>query len=309
MSDASYAVEGRATELPSVQVPSAQPEPAQTVATRIRSVLDTMTGKERQVARVILAQYPAAGLESTVALSELAKVSGATVVRFASRLGYARYRDLQDDLRRELVAKNGSPLTRVLAYSESETHDAFTAEVQDAIKSAVDRTFRELPGTEVKRALGFLTDPDLHVHVIGGRYSRILADYLVYKLRPIRSDVYKYSDPADAAGQTVDMNRRDCLFIFDFRRYQPELIALARLAKRARARIVLMTDPWMSPIAEVADVVLPAYIDAGGPIDNYVAPLAVVEALSAAAHKLLAAAATDRLAAREKATDALRNGL
>jgi DNA-binding MurR/RpiR family transcriptional regulator len=87
------------------------------------------------------------------------------------------------------------------------------------------------------------------------------------------------------------------------------LIALARLAKRARARIVLMTDPWMSPIAEVADVVLPAYIDAGGPIDNYVAPLAVVEALSAAAHKLLAAAATDRLAAREKATDALRNGL
>ena len=46
MSDASYAVEGGATELLSVQVPAARPEPAQTVATRIRSVLDTMTGKE-----------------------------------------------------------------------------------------------------------------------------------------------------------------------------------------------------------------------------------------------------------------------
>ncbi len=66
------------------------------------------------------------------------------------------------------------------------------------------------------------------------------------------------------------------------RRYQKDTIALTRAAKARGATIVLVTDPWLSPIADIADHVLTVDVEAPSPYDSMVPCVALVEGLVAA---------------------------
>ena len=52
-----------------------------------------------------------------------------------------------------------------------------------------------------------------------------------------------------------------------------------RLARERGARLVLITDPWLSPIADLADAVLPAQVDGPLPFESLTPTLALVETL------------------------------
>ena len=61
-------------------------------ALRLRRAMDRFTPSERQLAATLLADYPAAGLQSSVRLAEIAGVSTPTIVRMARKLGYRAVR-------------------------------------------------------------------------------------------------------------------------------------------------------------------------------------------------------------------------
>jgi hypothetical protein len=54
---------------------------------------------------------------------------------------------------------------------------------------------------------------------------------------------------------------------------------LGELLVERKARIILITDPWLSPIARSARVVLPCVVDANRTWDSSITLLAVAEAL------------------------------
>ena len=82
--------------------------------------------------------------------------------------------------------------------------------------------------------------------------------------------------------------------IFDYRRYQQDLLAFAQAARGQGARIVLLTDPTRSPVAELAEAVLTSPDDSPSPFASKVVATAQVEALVAAV------VARDRDAARKR---------
>jgi len=67
--------------------------------------------------------------------------------------------------------------------------------------------------------------------------------------------------------------------VFDFRRYERDTAAFAQAAHHAGARIVLFTDPWLSPVADIADALLPAQVASTSPFENLTPTVAVVETL------------------------------
>src|SRR5712691_10483524 len=67
---------------------------------------------ERKLARVLLASYPIAGLESVARFAERARVSPPTVTRFITKLGFKGYPEFQEILRHEVQARISSPLAR-----------------------------------------------------------------------------------------------------------------------------------------------------------------------------------------------------
>ena len=76
-----------------------------TISDRIQSRLDELTRAERQLAHLILENYPASGLGPLSVLAKDAKVSVPTVSRMVQKLGYKGYPEFQAELREELKAK------------------------------------------------------------------------------------------------------------------------------------------------------------------------------------------------------------
>ena len=80
----------------------------------------------------------------------------------------------------------------------------------------------------------------------------------------------------------LDVGKPDVLLLLDIRRYDARMLELAASAKERGAKIVLITDQWISPIARLAVHSLPLRIEAPSSWDSNMVPLFLAEALVAA---------------------------
>jgi DNA-binding MurR/RpiR family transcriptional regulator len=98
----------------------------------------------------------------------------------------------------------------------------------------------------------------------------------------------------------LDVRPGDVAVLFDIRRYQSDLVRqLGELLVERKARILLITDPWLSPIARSARVVLPCVVDADRTWDSSITLLAVAEALIDRVSRAQSEAARARMQALE----------
>ena len=253
------------------------------VAERTREAMGSLTASERKVARALLSMYPVAGLGTVAELAERAGVSSPTVVRFVARLGFEGFAAFQGSLRREVHARMGSPLEQYSERGLRGSGEALLPYVADSFVGSVQASFAEVSPSEFERAVELLASLRLRVHVVGGRFSHVLAEYLVAHLHLLRPGVALVpQDEFTRVALAADASRRDVLVVFDYRRYDEATTMLARQVASAGAQVVLLTDPWLSPVAEVADVVLPVRVESLSPFDSLVPALALVEALVAA---------------------------
>jgi DNA-binding MurR/RpiR family transcriptional regulator len=259
----------------------------------VRQRLDSLSPAERRLARVLLASYPIAGLESVARFAERAGVSPPTVTRFITKLGFRGYPEFQESLRHEVQARLSSPLER---YRDEPKQDS-------AVKTALDVAVRNLQTTldllsdrDVKEAIELLSDVRRRVMVLGGRVSGPLARYLAGQLHLLRPGIDLVDSERSApAQQLIDMRKTDVLVIFDYRRYQTDTIESARVAAGRGCDVILFTDQWLSPASAFARQVLVTSVETVGPFDSLVGAMAVVEALVAAVLARLGARAEARM--------------
>ncbi|HQW65039.1 MAG TPA: MurR/RpiR family transcriptional regulator [Pseudomonadota bacterium] len=258
---------------------------SKTVVDQLRANLAQFTATERRVAHQLLADWPMAGLQSATDLARTTGVSTPTVLRLAARLGYASYPGFQKRLREELAAQLSSPLAKSARAPGSGARRAAArggSEFAEAVIRNLRETFANLPPTELDEAGRLLADRRRRIHLVGGRFTDSLARYVSVQLRVLRPDVSHLQDQeSNWQDQLLDMGRRDVLVVFDIRRYQPSLLRLAEGASARGARVVLVTDQWLSPIARVAAHLLPARVVVPSVLDSSAALLALGEALLA----------------------------
>jgi DNA-binding MurR/RpiR family transcriptional regulator len=134
------------------------------------------------------------------------------------------------------------------------------------------------------------------VALLGGRFSRhvasMFAGYLL-QFRPGVRDIGTLS--AQAFDTLADLGRRDVLVVFDYRRYQFDVIEYARQAAARDVHIVLFTDQWLSPVADLAEVTIVSPLEVASPYDTLVPAIAQMEALVAHIISTLSEAAHERI--------------
>lgn len=276
-----------------------------TLGELIHQRTEELTQAERRVARTLFTTNLAAGLDTVAELARRAGVSGHTVFRFATKLGFSGYAELQRALRHELAARIDSPL-RLYSRSGSERRGSHLLDnLHDRIALGLESTFSNLVRTEFDAVVDLLADTRRAVWITGGRFTQSGAELLqahLYQLRP-RTRTIAYT-PFGRDDALLDISRRDVVVLFDLRRYQKDTIALAEAARRRGATIVLVTDPWLSPIASLAHQVLTVDVDAPSPYDSMVPLMALIEALVAGVVERLGTTGRRRVSALER----LRNG-
>ena len=286
--------------------------PGMTVAERLRLRLPELTTAERKVARVIMADYPVAGLEPVARLAAAAGVRAPTVVRLVAKLSFDGYPEFQNALKAEVSARLSSPLEIAVGRLSGQQSAAGRLSGQESAAgdlsgqaSPVDRpeaapggalprgervlcegirsSFAHLPAAEFDQAVALLADPRRGVTLAGGRFSSTLAQYLAVHLRILRPRVQLLAAAGpDRVSPLLDVRRRDVFVAFDYRRYQHDTVRLALTAKDQGAALIAFTDPYLSPLAARADVILTSSVVSPSPFDALTPAMALVETLIAA---------------------------
>jgi DNA-binding MurR/RpiR family transcriptional regulator len=254
-----------------------------TIRQQVHHRLGELTPAERKVARVLLAAYPIAGLETVAELAERAGVSWPTVTRFVTSLGFDGYRAFQRALHREVQEQVSSPSVRYPSEARHASIDTVLGAALEELSQVLRETFVSTPATELDAIADLLSDARRRVLCVGGRVSHVCAQYLftrLYQLRP--SCRLLTRNPLPLSTHLLEVTDRDVLVAFDHRRYQDDVIDLAHGAARNGAAVVLVTDRWLSPIVEVSSHVITAETETGSPFDSIVGGIALVEVLVAA---------------------------
>ena len=254
--------------------------PGRSVRDRLLEPDRNFTNSEMKAVRVLLGNYPASGLTTVSKLAKQAGVSDPTVLRLAQRIGFDGFAEMQEALLAEVEAHMRSPLTLPAASPsrrKPNVYQEFFAETLSQCEAVV----RETATADYERAVALLTDPRMEVLCLGGRFSRFLAGILQRCLHHMREGTRLLDGTAaDLVDEIASLGKRHVLAVFDYRRYQTDVVRFAGEAKARGVHVILFTDQWVSPIAEFADVVITAPTATSSPFDTLVTPLLQIEAVA-----------------------------
>lgn len=251
-----------------------------TIARHVRECLNELTPQEKKAAQALLKKYPMTGLETIASFAEQAGVGGATVLRFVRKLGFHAYSDFQRALRDEIGQSQASPLSQYHLHRRDGDADTYLSNFVRDSQANLAELFESIGREEFDELIGLLSDDNRKVFLHGGRFTQFIAAYIAWHLRQIRKRVWTVDGQSETwAGHLVDIDRRSVLVVFDFRRYQNDVIAFAREAAARGATVVLITDSWVSPIASVARSVWCCPIEIPSPYDSALTGLALGECI------------------------------
>lgn len=254
-----------------------------TVAERIRGKFENLTRAERQLANVMLDNYPVSGLGSITTVAEASDVSTPTVVRMAKKLGFAGFPELQAALRAELEATISNPIAKHDRWAENAPDTHILNRFADVVMENLRQTLRQLDPEMFNAVTALLADEARAVHVVGGRITRSLADYFFTHMQVIRNGMTLIAPNANTWPHYVlNMREGDVLIAFDIRRYEHDILRLAEMAEAKGVILVLFTDQWGSPAAKHAKYSFHSRIEAPSAWDSSVVTMFIVEAVIAA---------------------------
>lgn len=278
--------------------------PDATLTDRLRRAAPGLATAEARVARLLFRTGMLAGLDTVAKLAARAGVSGPTVLRLVGKLGFPSFPEFHRAIREELEARHSSPLTM---YDRPRPHSdsALLDHCRTVFAETLADTCARLPAAEFEAAVALLADPGRPVVTDGGRFTRLLSDMLYLHLFLLRERVTRLRDELQPReDRIVDVSRRTVVVLFDVRRYEARTVRIAEMARRRGATIVLLTDPWLSPIADHARIVLCADVRSPSAFDSLVPMTALVESLIAGVAARLGEAGLRRM----REVEALRAG-
>ncbi|QPC93660.1 MurR/RpiR family transcriptional regulator [Mesorhizobium sp. INR15] len=241
-----------------------------------------LTPSEEKIVRLLLTDYPTSGLGTASALARRAGVSDPTVVRLVVKLGYEGFPDFQSKLLAEVEARLHSPLLMMEAKRQSGTNDSAVLAYLDSVTLALQKATAATPVQTYERAARLLMETKGEVVLVGGRFSRHIAGMLAGYLLQFRPGVRDLGVLSPQTFDTLaDLGRRDVLIVFDYRRYQLDVMSFAKQAAASDVRILLFTDQWLSPISDLAEVTIVSPLEVASPYDTLAPAIAQMEALTA----------------------------
>jgi len=256
-----------------------------TVATTLHALQRSLPPSERRVARTVLDGYPMAGIGTLAEVAGRARVSGPTVLRLLNRLGYGTFGEFQRALLAEVEERLATAAGAIGASAAAPAADGHpVTRLLGEVAANIAADAQSLVGGEVDEAIAVLAERSRNVATVGGWQTWVLAEYAALQLQLMRPRCRSLGPSVSlSTRELIDLGRRDVLVAFDTRPYTTTTTEqLCAHARRRGVRVILFTDPWLSPIARHASHVLVARTASSSPFDSYASLFALLEAVLAA---------------------------
>ncbi len=263
-----------------------------TLAERIADAADALTPTERRIAETVLAEPTALAFETVAEMASRVETSGPTIVRFAAKLGFDGYRDLQDTARASLADELRRPTDRIRRPAPSSGWEQARANALGSL----DALFAGIAEDDIVDIAARLAACAGSVWVLGAETSSAPGDVLAAGLRLLRPGVrHLHGSRADIAIDVADAAGDDVAVVLDVPRYERTVIDTARGLSDQGVIVIAITDGPLSPLAAIADRWCAVPVAAVGPFDSTLPAVALVELLLAEVADHLRESATARL--------------
>ena len=253
----------------------------------VAAVSRELTPTERRIAREVLDEPTLLAFGTVSDLASRVGTSRPTIVRFANKLGFDGYTQLQRHVRSDLSHRLARPSERI-------RHDKKVAlPARAAVNNALASVFKATEGAR----LAALANPVVraaNVWILSGETSQAGAHAFHSGLSMVRPGVRALEEHSYATDLS-DVGPRDAAVVFDFFRYRKQVATAARVFVDAGATVVAITDSPLSPLVELADTWVQIEVPAIGPFDSSVPVVAMCELLVARVARDLQDVATNRI--------------
>ena len=253
----------------------------------VAAVSGELTPTERRIAKEVLAEPTLLAFGTVSDLASRVGTSRPSIVRFANKLGFDGYSQLQRHVRSDLSHRLVRPSERI-RYS-----DEAAPPVRAAIDSAIASVFEATEGDRLAALAGPIVHAE-NVWILSGETSRAGAHALQSGLSIVRPGV----SILEAHTMSTDLSGagpRNAAVVFDFFRYRRQVITATRVLADSGVSIVAITDSPLSPLVELAETWCEIEVPPIGPFDSSVPAVAIAELLVSQVAKDLHSAAKARI--------------
>jgi DNA-binding MurR/RpiR family transcriptional regulator len=245
------------------------------------------TPTDRRIAEAVIEDETLLAFGTVSDLADHVGTSRPSIVRFAHRLGFDGYTDLQRYVRGGLTQRLARPSVRI-RHDES-TLSSARAGLEDAIASV----FEVVAGDEMATLAGPIVKAET-VWIVSGETSRAGAAAFHSGISIVRPRV-RFVEGHTMGTDLSSAGSNDAAVVFDFSRYRTEAITAAKILSGLGVAIVAITDGPLSPLVSLTDTWCEIRVPGVGPFDSSVPAVAIAELLVAQVAADLQSEATDRI--------------
>ncbi len=221
-----------------------------TVLLKIKSLMPSLSAKEQKIAYFILRDPRFASRMTINEMADVLDVADSTVFKFTKKLGYRGFRDFRTDL----LAEEFDPQISIHENVTPEDDPLTVAKkiIHSSAKSLND-TLAMLKAEDLDQALSYLMGADCISFYGCGESGVIALDaYQKFLRSPIQC--HCIMDSHMQLMQASLLTERDCAVVITHTGTTREMLAVAQLASKAGAKVILITSYPSHKISEYADI-------------------------------------------------------
>jgi DNA-binding MurR/RpiR family transcriptional regulator len=246
-----------------------------TLVERVQSAYGRLSPGHRRVVDYLLAEKTTAVFLTAEQLAARVGTSASTVIRCAAELGYRGLPELRRNLQ-ALVSQHLGPADRLDGEASGNAAAASLQRDLQTLHTLAD----ELDHAALGRAAD-LVEKASRVFVRGARSSEAVAGFLALSLGQMRPGVAALGGLDTLPDAIADVGHTDVLIAVALPRYTQSTVTVARFFSQHGAPIIAVTDSHRSPLARVAEVLLPVPYEGVSFFNSNVAATALANALLA----------------------------
>lgn len=190
-------------------------------------------------------------------------VQPSAIVRFAQRFNFSGFSEMQEVFRQAYAKQTVAPanyqqrIRKLIVTRDTQFNVGDLArEFIDASKGGLEELTAGLNDDDLEAAVTMLQKAE-SIYVVGVRRAFPIASYIAYALQNVNKKVHLINGLGGMYRQQIrSVGERDVVIAISFAPYGKETQFCARVGHRQRAKLLVITDSVLSPLARVGDTVL-----------------------------------------------------
>lgn len=225
------------------------------VISKMKEMQSELTAKEKKISKYILQHLDKIVYMNTYQIADKCKVSQASVVRFAKKLGYSGFPEFKISFGRDMGRRDVEEKINFIYEDIQETDelDDLIKKIAYANSNIIQDTYSILDTNTVKEAVEIIKNAR-KIFILGAGYSGIVAKDFHYKLGELGMNSICEADYHIQLASISTLNENDVVFVISQGGKTVDIYNLVKEARKRKAKIISVTQMSSNPIRDLADI-------------------------------------------------------